>query len=77
MKRKQPQWVELMRDGDWKQVADGSFCGALVRELESSKMEIRFVGQDAPHPYRLTKDGVEIATGDLDEVLEAGNAYLP
>jgi len=76
MQRKQPQWVRLMRDGEWVQIADGSFCGSLVREIPDGKLVVRFVGADSPRPYRLTKNDVEIATGDLDEVLEAGNAYI-
>jgi len=75
MKRKSPQWVQLMRDGDWRQIADGSFCGALVRESGQSKLVVRLVGPDSAGPYSLTLNGKDIASGDLDDVLEAGNVY--
>jgi len=75
MKRKSPEWVQLMRDGDWKQIADGSFCGSLVRESGESKLVVRLVGQDSGGPYSLTLNGKHIASGDLDDVLEAGNVY--
>lgn len=71
MKRPGPQWVQLIADGGWQHVADGSYFGRLLLDFGpelQNRYEILHVGQ--PVPYRLVLNGKPLYEGSLDECLE-------
>jgi hypothetical protein len=77
-KHKNPEWVKLFIEGGWIKSPSGGWFPNLDRVEHGRVQSVKATYEASPaEPYVFTHNGIEIMRGDLTEVLEAADAYLP